>query len=67
MSSEKPVWCAKCSLRIAPYDTRTVYQRVSYHQTCFLKLVNEEAEEERGRRGIMKKARIANNQYSPAR
>jgi hypothetical protein len=44
-----------------------VYQRVSYHQTCFLKLVNEEAEEERGRRGIMKKARIASNQYSPAR
>ena len=45
MNREKAEWCAKCSLRIAPYDLRTVYQGVDYHQNCFLKLVREQAEE----------------------
>ena len=56
MASEKPVWCAKCRLRIAPYDVRTVYQRMDYHQPCFLKLVREEADEERTRRALFKAA-----------
>src|SRR2546427_3007103 len=42
-----PVWCAKCNLRIAPYDLRTVYQGTNYHQDCFLKLVREEAYEKK--------------------
>ena len=47
MNLEEPKWCAKCFLRIAPYDVRTVYQRVDYHQTCFLRLVREQADEEK--------------------
>jgi hypothetical protein len=47
MNPEKPSWCPKCFLRIAPYDSRTVYQGVDYHQSCFLKLVREQADEER--------------------
>ena len=50
MSSERPVWCAKCYLRVAPYDIRTVYNGSDYHQHCFLKLVREEAEEQKTRR-----------------
>jgi hypothetical protein len=50
MRSESPVWCAKCYLRIAPYDLRTVYRKRIYHQHCFLKLVREEANQERARR-----------------
>ena len=49
MNPQQPVWCAKCCLRIAPYDARTVYQQTDYHQNCFLKLVREEAEEEKAR------------------
>jgi len=29
---ETPVWCAKCHLRVAPYDLRTVYRITTYHQ-----------------------------------
>ena len=47
MSQNPPVWCAKCNLRIAPYDLRTVYQGTNYHQDCFLKLVREEAYEKK--------------------
>lgn len=50
MSSQQPVWCVKCCLRIVSYDIRTVYQRKDYHQSCFLKLVREEAEDEKARR-----------------
>ena len=46
MSSEQPIWCAKCNLRIAPADRRTVYQRTDYHGHCFLQLVREEADEQ---------------------
>jgi hypothetical protein len=49
MDREKPSWCPKCFLRISPYDSRTVYQGMDYHQRCFLKLVHEQADEERRR------------------
>lgn len=42
----KPVWCPKCFLRIAPYDRKTTYHRLEYHQHCYLKLVRDEAEQE---------------------
>ena len=66
METEKPRWCAKCFLRIAPYDQRTVYQAVDYHQQCFLKLVHEEADEER-QRAFLKRARFEPNQYARTR
>ena len=50
MNCENPKWCAECFLRIAPYDLRTVYQGVDYHQNCFMKVVREEADEQRARR-----------------
>jgi hypothetical protein len=53
---ETPVWCAKCHLRVAPYDLRTVYRKTTYHQHCFLKLVREEADQEKAQRG---EARVA--------
>ena len=56
MASDKPVWCSKCQLRIAPYDARTVYHGTDYHQNCFLKLVREEADEERARRAFFRAA-----------
>ena len=48
MSPKPPVWCAKCNLRIAPYDLLTKYRGANYHQDCFLRLVREEADEKRG-------------------
>jgi hypothetical protein len=62
MDSEKPKWCAKCFLRIAPYDIRTVYQGADYHQNCFIKLVHEQADEEKAR-SVARKARTEPNQY----
>jgi hypothetical protein len=47
MRSEGSVWCAKCHLRIAPCEAQTVYRRNKYHQDCFLKLVREEADQEK--------------------
>jgi len=47
MSPKPPVWCAKCNLRIAPYDLLTTYRGANYHQDCFLRLVREEADEQR--------------------
>jgi len=47
MSPKPPVWCAKCNLRIAPYDLLTAYQGANYHQDCFLRLVREEADEKK--------------------
>jgi hypothetical protein len=67
MNGEEPKWCAKCSLRIAPYDVRTVYQRVDYHQVCFLRLVREQADEEKAKRAILRRARTEINQYVRAR
>ena len=45
--SQEPVWCAKCHLRIAPFDRKTVYRKMEYHQQCFLKLVRAEAERQK--------------------
>jgi hypothetical protein len=66
MNSENPKWCAKCLLRIAPYEVRTVYQAVAYHQSCFLKLVREQADEEIARRAQLRGAKRENNQYEPS-
>jgi hypothetical protein len=64
MNCENPKWCAKCYLRIAPYDSRTVHKRAEYHQNCFLKLVHEQAEE-RVQRGFLRRAKTVS--YDPAR
>jgi len=47
MSRKPTLWCAKCNLRIAPYDLLTAYHGSNYHQDCFLRLVREEADEQR--------------------
>jgi len=52
MSPNPPVWCAKCNLRIAPYDLLTKHRGANYHQDCFLKLVREEPDEKRGRQAF---------------
>jgi hypothetical protein len=67
MNSENPKWCAKCFLRIAPSDLRTVYQGVDYHQNCFLKLVHEQADEEKAQRAFFTRAKIESNQYERSR
>jgi hypothetical protein len=53
MSPQPAVWCAKCNLRIAPYDLHTVYQKTNYHQDCFLRLVREEADEKKRGQSIL--------------
>jgi hypothetical protein len=65
MDREKPIWCNKCFRRIAPYDLRTVYQGVDYHQSCFLKLVREQADEER--RGAERDPIEQRSQYTRVR
>ena len=50
MRSEQPVRCAKCYLRMEPYELRTVYCKTTYHQHCFLMLVREKAAQEKARR-----------------
>jgi len=50
MRSERPVWCAKCYVVVASHDLRTTYNGSDYHQGCFLKLVQEEAEQQRAQR-----------------
>ena len=66
MASEHAVWCKKCCLRIAPYDVRTVYQGIDYHQPCFLRLVREEADEERKRRAYFRAAETETHNRIPA-
>ena len=66
MDCEKPSWCPKCFLRIAPYAPRTVHKGLDYHESCFLKLAREQANEER-RRKFVTQARIVLNQYDRAR
>jgi hypothetical protein len=46
MRTEQPVWCVECCLRIAPYELHTVYQHKDYHQSCFMKRIRREADEE---------------------
>ncbi len=57
MSYQPAACCAKCNLRIAPYDLRTVYHGTDYHQDCFLRLVREEANEQKRRREFSRLAR----------
>jgi len=57
MHSERPIWCGKCNLRVAPYERRTIYRKVDYHQDCFFKLVREEAGDEKTRRNYFRHAR----------
>jgi hypothetical protein len=59
MRSQLPIWCAKCCLRIAPYAAQTVYHRNKYHQSCFLKLVREEADLHKASEGGIKLALLA--------
>jgi hypothetical protein len=59
MRSQFPVWCAKCYLRIAPYAAQTVYRRNKYHESCFLKLVREEADPHKASHGEVKLAHAA--------
>jgi hypothetical protein len=39
-----PVWCHRCSIRIAPYDLRTVHQGKVYHRDCYAKLNQEKGQ-----------------------
>jgi len=50
MRSEPPVRCGKCYMRMESYELRTVYRKTTYHQHCFLRLVREEADQEKARR-----------------
>ena len=50
MRSEQPVRCAKCYLRMEPYELRTIHYKTIYHQHCFLKLVREKAAQEKAKR-----------------
>jgi hypothetical protein len=50
MRTSQTVWCSKCFERIDGNDIRTVYNGLDYHQNCFMKVVREEAEEQRARR-----------------
>jgi hypothetical protein len=50
MHSEHPVWCAKCNLRVAPYERRIVHYKTTYHQHCFLLLIREKADQEKAQR-----------------
>jgi hypothetical protein len=59
MRSEQPVRCAKCYLRMESYELRTVYQKTTYHQHCFLLLVREEADREKARRAELELAHTA--------
>jgi hypothetical protein len=62
MRFEPSRWCAKCHLRIAPYEVKTVYRKMAYHQQCFLMVVREEAErakEHRREAGLAKTTRGA--------
>src|SRR3989344_128500 len=45
--SEKPVWCEKCCLRIAPYDLRTVSHGKDYHRDCYARMTRSEEPDER--------------------
>jgi hypothetical protein len=50
MRSEQPVRCAKCYLRMEPYELRTVYYKTTYHQHCFLMVLREKAGQGKARR-----------------
>ena len=39
-----PVWCYRCSIRIAPYGTRAVHNGKVYHRDCYAKINHEKAQ-----------------------
>jgi hypothetical protein len=39
-----PVWCYRCSIRIAPYGTRAVHNGKVYHRDCYNKVSHEKAQ-----------------------
>jgi len=43
-----PVWCHRCSIRIAPYDNRSVHHGKIYHRGCYVKINHEKAQARRG-------------------
>ena len=34
----QPVWCHHCRIRIAPYDSKTVFHGKDYHRDCYAKV-----------------------------
>ena len=38
MDPERPVWCDRCSVRIAPSERHTFKGGKAYHEGCFTKL-----------------------------
>jgi hypothetical protein len=34
----QPIWCHHCRIRIAPYDSRTMFHGKDYHRDCYAKL-----------------------------
>ena len=43
-----PIWCHRCSIRIAPYDNRSVRNGKTYHYGCYVKISHEKAQARRG-------------------
>jgi hypothetical protein len=41
----QPVWCHHCCIRIAPYDSKTVFRGKDYHRDCFAKLSHASGKE----------------------
>jgi len=39
-----PVWCYRCSIRIAPYGTRAIHNGKVYHRDCYNKISHEKAQ-----------------------
>ena len=37
-NAELKVWCAHCSIRIAPNEEQIVVRDKTYHERCYLKL-----------------------------
>jgi hypothetical protein len=44
LTSQQPVWCHRCCIRIAPYDIKTIHHGKNYHRDCYNKLNHEKAQ-----------------------
>jgi len=40
----EPVWCHRCSIRIAPYGLRATHNGKIYHRDCYVKINHEKAQ-----------------------
>ena len=49
MRTTNAVRCAKCYIRIEPYEMRVVQHKTTYHQHCFLMVLREAAHRKPGR------------------